>query len=35
MEGHTNREIVVKLGCLECTVERKLRVIRNLWEKSI
>ena len=32
MEGHTNGEIAGKLGCLERTVERKLRVIRGLWE---
>jgi DNA-directed RNA polymerase specialized sigma24 family protein len=32
MEGHTNAEIAGKLGCLERTVERKLRVIRGLWE---
>jgi hypothetical protein len=33
MEGHTNGEIAGKLGCLERTVERKLRVIRGLWEE--
>jgi hypothetical protein len=32
MEGHTNAEVAVRLGCLERTVERKLRVIRGLWE---
>ncbi len=32
MEGHTNAEIAGKLGCLERTVERKLRVVRGLWE---
>jgi DNA-directed RNA polymerase specialized sigma24 family protein len=31
MEGQTNREIAGKLGCIEQTVERKLRSIRNLW----
>ena len=31
MEGYTNAEIAAKLGCVEGTVERKLRVIRNLW----
>jgi RNA polymerase sigma factor (sigma-70 family) len=31
MEGQTNREIAGKLGCVEQTVERKLRSIRNLW----
>jgi pSer/pThr/pTyr-binding forkhead associated (FHA) protein len=32
MEGHTNAEVAARLGCLERTVERKLRVIRGLWE---
>jgi DNA-directed RNA polymerase specialized sigma24 family protein len=31
MEGYTNEEIATKLGCVERTVERKLRVIRNRW----
>jgi DNA-binding NarL/FixJ family response regulator len=31
MEGQTNREIAEKLGCVEQTVERKLRSIRRLW----
>jgi DNA-directed RNA polymerase specialized sigma24 family protein len=31
MEGFTNREISNKLGCVETTVERKLRAIRELW----
>jgi DNA-directed RNA polymerase specialized sigma24 family protein len=32
MEGYTNGDIADKLGCIERTVERKLRVIRGLWE---
>jgi DNA-directed RNA polymerase specialized sigma24 family protein len=32
MEGYTNAEIAAKLGCIERTVERKLRLIRQLWE---
>ncbi len=32
MEGDTNAEIAGKLGCLERTVERKLRTIRDRWE---
>jgi DNA-directed RNA polymerase specialized sigma24 family protein len=32
MEGYTNDEIGSRLGCVERTVERKLRVIRGLWE---
>src|SRR5262249_47639103 len=31
MEGQTNREIAEKLGCVESTVERKLRSIRSHW----
>jgi len=32
MESYTNAEVAGKLGCLERTVERKVRVIRGLWE---
>jgi DNA-directed RNA polymerase specialized sigma24 family protein len=31
LEGQTNREIAARLGCVEQTVERKLRSIRTLW----
>jgi RNA polymerase sigma factor (sigma-70 family) len=31
VEGHTNEEIAERLGCVERTVERKLRRIRILW----
>jgi DNA-directed RNA polymerase specialized sigma24 family protein len=31
MEGFTNREIAERLGCVEHTVERKLRSIRQIW----
>jgi RNA polymerase sigma factor (sigma-70 family) len=31
LEGQTSREIAGKLGCVEQTVERKLRSIRSLW----
>src|SRR5690349_18992131 len=34
MEGYTNGEIAAKLGCVEGTVERKLRVIRSLWTQD-
>jgi DNA-directed RNA polymerase specialized sigma24 family protein len=33
-EGWTNREIAARLGCIEVTVERKLRSIRRLWSGS-
>jgi DNA-directed RNA polymerase specialized sigma24 family protein len=32
MEGHTNDEIAGLLGVVPRTVERKLRLIRELWE---
>jgi DNA-directed RNA polymerase specialized sigma24 family protein len=31
MEGYSNGEIAAKLGCVEKTVERKLRAIRDVW----
>lgn len=31
MEGYTNRQIAEQLGCIEQTVERKLRSIRRIW----
>jgi DNA-directed RNA polymerase specialized sigma24 family protein len=35
MEGWTNREIAKRLGCIEHTVERKLRSIRRLWSEEL
>jgi DNA-directed RNA polymerase specialized sigma24 family protein len=32
MEGYSNEEIAVKLGRSHGTVERKLRLIRSIWE---
>jgi DNA-directed RNA polymerase specialized sigma24 family protein len=32
MEGYTNEEIAAKLGCVPRTVERKVRLIREIWE---
>jgi DNA-directed RNA polymerase specialized sigma24 family protein len=32
MEGYTNEEIGQKLGCAVATVERRLQLIRKLWE---
>jgi DNA-directed RNA polymerase specialized sigma24 family protein len=34
MEGFTNAEVAERLGCVVGTVERKLRVIRAIWEKE-
>jgi DNA-directed RNA polymerase specialized sigma24 family protein len=34
MEGYTIEEIASRLSCAPRTVERKLRLIRNLWEKE-
>ena len=31
LEGYTNRQIAERLGCIEQTVERKLRSIRKIW----
>jgi DNA-directed RNA polymerase specialized sigma24 family protein len=35
MEGWTNHEIAGRLGCVEHTVERKLRSIRRLWSEEV
>jgi RNA polymerase sigma factor (sigma-70 family) len=35
MEGYTNRELADRLGCGVRTVERKLRLIRQIWEKEL
>jgi RNA polymerase sigma factor (sigma-70 family) len=34
MEGYTNQEIAGQLACTTRTVERRLRIIRGLWEKE-
>lgn len=34
LEGLTNREIAERLGCVEKTIERKLKSIRQLWSES-
>jgi DNA-directed RNA polymerase specialized sigma24 family protein len=34
MEGYTNEEIAAKLDCTLRTVERKLRIIRGLWQRA-
>jgi DNA-directed RNA polymerase specialized sigma24 family protein len=35
MEGHTNQEIADRLGCVVETVERRLRLIRSLWQREV
>jgi hypothetical protein len=35
MEGYTTEEIAAKLGYVPRTIERKLRLIRNLWENEV
>lgn len=35
MEGLTNAEIAARLGCVERSVERKLRVIRSVWSHEM
>jgi DNA-directed RNA polymerase specialized sigma24 family protein len=34
MEGHTAPEIAERLGCALSTVERRLRLIRQIWESE-
>jgi RNA polymerase sigma factor (sigma-70 family) len=34
MEGYTNEEIAVQLGCAPATVERRLRLVRKRWEND-
>jgi DNA-directed RNA polymerase specialized sigma24 family protein len=34
MEGYSNDEIADKLNCAPRTVQRKLRLIRSIWEKG-
>lgn len=34
LEGYTSAEMAERVGCVERTIERKLRVIRSLWEKE-
>ena len=34
MEGHTKAEIAQRLGCVVETVERRLRLIRSLWQRE-
>jgi DNA-directed RNA polymerase specialized sigma24 family protein len=34
MDGYSNAEIAIKLGCVERSVERKLRLIRELWNQD-
>lgn len=35
MEGYTNAEIAQKLGYVTVTIERRLRLIRSIWQQEI
>jgi DNA-directed RNA polymerase specialized sigma24 family protein len=35
MEGATNEEIAGRLGCVVATVERRLRLIRAIWQREV
>jgi DNA-directed RNA polymerase specialized sigma24 family protein len=35
LEGFTNEEIAAKLGCVSRTIERKLHLIRRLWDQEV
>jgi DNA-directed RNA polymerase specialized sigma24 family protein len=35
MEGYTNDEIAAKLDCAPRTIERKLRIIRGIWQTEV
>jgi DNA-directed RNA polymerase specialized sigma24 family protein len=35
MEGHGIEEIAARLGCVPRTVQRRLQLIRHVWEKEI
>ncbi len=34
LEGRENAEIARQLGCSQRTVERKLQVIRRIWDEN-
>ncbi|MFM7738954.1 MAG: ECF-type sigma factor, partial [Planctomycetota bacterium] len=34
VEGFTNQEVAEKLGCSLATIERRLKMIRLIWEKE-
>ena len=34
MEGHSNEEIAAELQCATRTIERKLRLVRSIWQKA-
>ena len=35
MLGHSTAEVAQQLGCVRRTVERKVRLIRRIWEKEV
>jgi DNA-directed RNA polymerase specialized sigma24 family protein len=32
LAGHTNEEIAAEQGCTRVTIQRRLRIIRDIWE---
>ncbi len=34
VQGYTNEEIAQRLGCSLSTIERKLRLIREIWSRE-
>ena len=34
-EGYTNAEVAARAGCALATVERRLRLIRKIWEREL
>jgi hypothetical protein len=34
LEGETNEEIASRLGCTRRTIERKIRVIEQVWDRG-
>lgn len=34
MSGESNKEIAAKLGCVRRTIERKIQIIRTMWESE-
>ena len=35
MQGHSNDEVAQQIGCVRRTIERKIRLIRLIWENEV